>query len=107
MMAVIANIYLNKEDAQVNDYRLAMDYAMKSANKGNPGGCFWVGFIYSKGYGDIKKNEKKAFTWMQKSAEKGDKDAMKMLSTFYAKGTGVEKSPALAEEWDKKATKEE
>lgn len=107
MMAVIANIYLNKEDAQVNDYRLAMDYAMKSAAKGNPGGCFWVGFIYSKGYGDIKKNEKKAFTWMQKSADKGDKDAMKMLSTFYAKGIGVEKSPALAEEWDKKAGRDE
>jgi TPR repeat protein len=107
MMAVIANIYLTKENASTADYRIAMDYAMKSANKGNPGGCFWVGYMYSKGYGDIKRNEVNAFTWMLKAAEKGDHDAMRMVSNYYENGTGIEANPALAEEWKKRAGPEE
>lgn len=107
MMAVIANIYINKEKAGGNDYRAGLDWATKSAERGNPGGCFWLGFIYSKGLGDIKKNDAKAFMWISKAAEKGDKDAMKMLSTFYEFGTGVERNKVKAAEWKVKAEKED
>ncbi len=107
MMAVIANIYINKEKAGGNDYRAGLDWAMRSAERGNPSGCFWVGFVYSKGLGDIKQNDAKAFTWMLKAAEKGDKDAMKMVSGFYEFGTGTAMNAAKAAEWKAKAEKEE
>ncbi|GAA4462316.1 tetratricopeptide repeat protein [Nemorincola caseinilytica] len=107
MMSVIANIYVNMPNASGNDYRTGLDWAMRSAERGNPGGCFWVGFIYYKGLGDIKRNDVKAFTWIQKAAMKGDKDAMGMLATFYEFGTGTERNPAKAAEWKAKAEREE
>lgn len=107
MMSVIANIYINKELASAEDYRKGLDWATKSAEKGNPGGCFWVGFVYSKGLGDIKRNDAKAFAWILKSAQKGDTDAMKLLSTFYEYGTGTERNPTKAAEWKAKAEREE
>lgn len=107
MMAVIANIYINKETASGNDYRAGLDWAMKSADKGNRVGCFWVGFVYAKGLGDIKQNDTKAFTWMLKAAQKGDKDAMKMVGSFYETGTGTERNLAKAKEWKARAEQEE
>ncbi len=106
MMAVLANIYINKDGAKGNDYRTGLDWAMKSAEKGNPGGCFWVGFVYAKGL-DVRRNDVKAFTWMLKAAEKGDKDAMKMVSSFYESGTGTEKNKPKAAEWKAKAESED
>jgi len=106
MMAVVANIYINKEKASGNDYRAGLDWATRSAERGNPGGCFWLGFIYSKGLGDIKQNDGKAFIWMLKAAQKGDKDAMTMVSEFYEYGTGVERNKEKAAEWKAKAGKE-
>jgi hypothetical protein len=105
MMAVIANIYLSKEPASGNDYRTGLDWATKSAERGNRVGCFWLAFIYSKGLGDVKRNDQKAFTWMLKSAQKGDKDAMKMVSTFYEFGTGTVRDAAKAAIWKAKADK--
>ncbi len=102
MMAVIANAYINKEQASGNDYRAGLDWAVNSAENGNPGGCFWVAFIYYKGLGDITQNDEKAFSWMLKAAKKGDKDAMKMVSTFYEYGTGTPVNNTAAAEWLKK-----
>jgi TPR repeat protein len=107
MMAVVANIYINKETASGNDYRAGLDWAMKSAERGNRVGCFWVGFVYAKGLGDIKKNDTKAFTWLLKAAQKGDKDAMKMVSGFYETGTGTERNLAKAKEWKTRSEQEE
>jgi hypothetical protein len=107
MMAVIANIYINKEKASGNDYRAGLDWAMKSAEKGNASGCFWVGFVYSKGLGDVKQNDARAFSWMLKAAQKGDKDAMRMLSSFYEFGIGTERNKAKADAWKAKAGNEE
>lgn len=107
MMSVLANIYINKENAAIADYRKGMEWATKSAEKGNPGGCFWVGFVYSKGLGDIKKNDVKAFNWVLKAAQKGDHDAMKLLADFYEYGTGTERNATKAAEWRAKADREE
>jgi uncharacterized protein len=107
MMAVVANIYINKETASGNDYRAGLDWAMKSAERGNRVGCFWVGFVYAKGLGDIKKNDTKAFTWLLKAAQKGDKDAMKMVSVFYETGTGTERNLAKAKDWKTRSEQEE
>jgi TPR repeat protein len=107
MMAVVANIYINKETASGNDYRAGLDWAMKSADKGNRVGCFWVGFVYAKGLGDVKRNDEKAFSWLLKAAQKGDKDAMKMVSSFYETGTGTERNLAKAKEWKVRSEQEE
>jgi TPR repeat protein len=103
MMSVIANIYINKEAATTADYKTGFEWATKSAERGNPGGCFWLGFVYSKGLGAIKKDDVKAFAWLLKSAQKGDTDAMRMVSTCYESGTGIEKNRAKANEWKVKA----
>ncbi len=107
MMAVIANIFLNKEPASGNDYRAGYEWALKSAERGNPGGCFWLGFIYYKGLGDVPQSDSKAFSWILKAAQKGDKDAMKLVSSFYEFGTGTTRNPLKAAEWKAKAEVEE
>ncbi|MBX2907057.1 MAG: SEL1-like repeat protein [Taibaiella sp.] len=103
MMAVLANIYINKEKASAMDNRTALDWATRSAEMGNPNGCFWLGYIYYKGLGEIKKNDGRAFLWMLKSAQKGDKDAMKIVSELYEYGIGTERSSKKAAEWAAKA----
>lgn len=106
MMAVLANIYINKEKPSASDNRAALDWATKSAELGNPNGCFWLGYIYYKGLGEVRKNEPRAFLWMLKSAQKGDKDAMKMVSEFYEYGIGTERNSKKAAEWAAKAGKD-
>jgi TPR repeat protein len=63
--------------------------------------------VYAKGLGDIKKNDTKAFTWLLKAAQKGDKDAMKMVSGFYEAGTGTERNLAKAKEWKARSEQED
>ncbi len=107
MMAVLANIYINKDKATPMDNRTALDWATRSAEMGNPNGCFWLGYIYYKGLGDIKRNDGRAFLWMLKSAQKGDKDAMKIVSELYEYGIGTERSSKKAAEWAAKAKAKE
>jgi SEL1 protein len=57
--------------------------------------------------GDIKQNDARAFSWILKAAQKGDKDAMRMLSSFYEFGTGTERNKAKADAWRAKAGNEE
>jgi uncharacterized protein len=103
MMAVVANIYINRETATRDDYKAGFDWATRSAERGNPGGCFWVGFMYYKGLGDIRRDDAKAFAWILKAAQKGDKDGAKLVSTFYEFGTGTTRNAAKAAEWKVKA----
>jgi uncharacterized protein len=103
MMAVLANIYINKEKATAMDNRTALDWATRSAEMGNPNGCFWLGYIYYRGLGEIRKNDGRAFLWMLKSAQKGDKDAMKIVSELYEYGIGTDRSSKKAAEWAAKA----
>lgn len=107
MMAVLANIYINKEKASPMDNRTALDWATRAAEMGNPNGCFWLGYIYYKGLGDIKKNDGRAFLWMLKSAQKGDKDAMKIVSELYEYGIGTERNSKKAAEWAARAKAKE
>jgi hypothetical protein len=102
MMAGIGFIYTNKENATKRDYTKAMTWAMRSADKGNPTGCFNVGYLYANGLG-VMQDDKKGFEWIMKAAEKGDKVAMRTIGDFYENGQGVARSHTKALEWKAKA----
>lgn len=53
------------------------------------------------------QNPKKAFYWLKKLAEKGDAAAIRLLSTFYAKGFGTERNFDEAVRWLEQLPKEE
>jgi TPR repeat protein len=58
--------------------------------------------MYSRGRG-IDKNETEAAAWLQKAAEKGNRDAQYGLGMAYLKGKGVEKSEPTGYGWLQKA----
>ncbi|RIB04062.1 kinase-like domain-containing protein [Gigaspora rosea] len=59
------------------------------ANKTNPEETFWLGYCYQHGI-EIDKNEKKAFTYYQKSANMNNSDGMYYVGHCYYLGIGVE-----------------
>ncbi|MBE6371967.1 MAG: hypothetical protein E7055_07820 [Lentisphaerae bacterium] len=61
-----------------------------------------VGCMYREGTGGEGVNYAKAKDWFEQAAKLGDPSAMNNLSMMYAVGDGVQKDPALSEEWFKK-----
>ena len=60
--------------------------------------------FYDKGRGGVKKDEKKALKYYQKSAEKGNRSAMEMLCIFYDYGKGgLKKNARTAFKWYKES----
>ena len=62
---------------------------------------FFVGKLYFKGFPN--KNEKKAFEWFEKAAEKGNAYAQNGLGYCYYYSKGVEQNYAEAVKWYEKA----
>ena len=67
---------------------------------------FSLGCVYSCGHG-VQKDEKVAFEWFRKAAEKGYSHAMEMVGLLYQIGDGVEKDEDKAREWFRKVGVEE
>ena len=63
---------------------------------------FNVAILYLKGKG-LKKNVKKAFYWMKKSAQNNHHEAQHQLGMMYFNGTGVKKNTREAHHWLKKS----
>jgi TPR repeat protein len=103
MASGIGFIYTNRENASNEDYRTALSWSMKAAEKGNATGAYNVGYLYANGFG-VNLDYKVAFDWMMKAAKKGDKVAMETIAEFYEKGHGVPPDLAKAAEWKNKAT---
>lgn len=57
-----------------------------------------VGYFYYEGLG-TKKDLAKAFYWMQKAAEHGDRDGQFNLAWFYEEGIGTGVDPDKAKYW--------
>lgn len=57
-----------------------------------------IGGVYEDGEG-VEIIYYKAFEWYQKSAIKGNKNAMSALGSFYLNGDGVTKDLNKAKEW--------
>jgi TPR repeat protein len=105
MMAGLGYIYTNKDQATKEDYKAAMSWSQKAANKGNSTGYYNIGYLYTNGLG-VTKDPKMAFDWILKAAKKGDNIAMLTLADFYEKGEGTTKDLNKAAEWKKKAENE-
>lgn len=74
------------------------------AESGNPDAQFELGWRHLGGEG-VAKDEKKAATWFQKSADQHNLPAMNALGTLFEEGVGVAKDEKKAFEWYEKAAK--
>ena len=85
-----------------NNYRDALDWYQKGADKGyapaqkNLGNCYWDGE-------GVEQDYKKAAAWYRKSADQGYAKAQNNLGNCYYNGWGVEKDYSKAVEWYRKA----
>jgi len=75
------------------------------ANENHAGAMSCLGLIYFNGHG-TEKNDKLAYKWFLKSAEKGYVYAQMFIGNFYLEGIGVEKNNKLSFEWYLKAAKQ-
>lgn len=78
-----------------DEYTHAAKFSLLAAGLGNSSSMHRLGILYQSGEG-VKKDIKKAFSWFQKSAIKGDNSAYFELSECYRLGKGIEKNIALA-----------
>src|SRR5690606_40942624 len=66
------------------DYKKAVEWYQKAAEKGNADAQFNLGVMYKNGNG-VAKDYKKAVEWYQKAAEKGNANAQFNLGVMYKK----------------------
>lgn len=84
-------LFIDKSDSEQKSIRNSRALAMLR-----------VGCMYREGTGGEGVNYAKAKDWFEQAAKLGDPSAMNNLSMMYAIGDGVQKDPALSEEWFKK-----
>ncbi|MCF7790841.1 MAG: sel1 repeat family protein [Victivallales bacterium] len=87
---LLGNIYYYGKYGTANSYRLAYEWYLKAAEKGDSHSQYMVGIMDSKGQG-VEKNYKKAFKCFKKSAA-GTTRAYIELSNFYFYGRGTKQS---------------
>ncbi len=66
---------------------------------------YWAALSYYYEWG-VKKDDKKAFQWIKKSAMQEDSDAQNVLGDFYRLGIGCKSSKKQAIVWWEKAAKQ-
>jgi len=90
-------------DAKANyDYKEAVKWYTKSADRGYAQAQFELGFCYAEGLG-VTKDEKEAVKWYIKAAEQGVAQAQENLAISYNNGQGVTKNEKEAVKWWTKA----
>lgn len=108
------------------DYATAFDQFTKSADKGNVGAMYNMGFMYKhnkvpktnegSGYNsndvlnqvmnrdkELQAKYEKTFYWFKKSADGGDEKGMYEVGLMYARGEGVTKDLTEARKWLQKS----
>lgn len=88
--------------AMQKDYKSAMEWYLKAADKGCPVARSTIGIYYERGLG-VKQDYQQAMRWLLKAADKGNAVAMDNVGYFYEKGLGVKQDQQLAEQWYQKA----
>lgn len=106
-MAQLGYVYENGYGVS-KDMNKAIEWYEKAGNGGNNWSMKHLGQLYSKKAAttyhlERDKNYEKAFLWIKKSAENGDKEAMNSLADAYYFGEGVSKNMTTAKEWYMKA----
>ncbi len=100
----LAEKYLLGEDTEI-DYEKCMEYALAAANAGSPWGCFYVAYLYFKGFG-VENNFDEALKWYQKAAADPDTTPDVVyyhLGFMYDNGHGVPVDTNIAKDYYKKA----
>lgn len=60
------------------NYSKALEWFMKSSDKGNSDAQYGLGYMYENAMG-VEKDYTKAAEWYKKAADQGDKDAKEAL----------------------------
>ncbi|EDP9826660.1 SEL1-like repeat protein [Salmonella enterica subsp. enterica] len=79
---IILLLHSNKKDywfLELN--KKTIDFHFERAEKGDPHGQYDLGIMYLYGNNFLAKDEKKAFYWLNKSAENGYVRALKYISS--------------------------
>ena len=84
------------------DYKQAVFWYRKSADRGNASGQAKLGLCYRDGQG-VDQDFEEAVAWFRKSAEQGDAWGQYLLGTCYDNGDGVAKDLKQAVFWYRKS----
>ena len=87
---------------KAENYTEAKPWLERAAQQGNRDAQFYVGKMYSKGWG-VDKDYTKAVMWYRKAAEQGNRDAQNNMGFMYGRGFGVKKNASIAVRWYRKA----
>ena len=78
---------------------------MEAAETGNANAQFNLAQAYLEGRHGLKKNEKKAISWLESAAKNNHRDAQYLLGSFYYNGKPVKRDFKIAKFWLNKAAK--
>lgn len=92
------------ENYTKKDYEKAFNLYLTAANEGDASAQFYVGEMYSRGFG-VEQDRQKAFDWFIKSANQNYADAQYMLGEIYQSGLGVDSNSIESDSWYGKAYK--
>lgn len=81
-----------------NDYKSALTFFLRAANKGDYNAQYSLGVMYLEGKG-VAINYAKALDWFLKSAEQGHMYAQNQIGQMYYSGSGVIKNIDTAIKW--------
>ncbi|KGO15524.1 tetratricopeptide repeat protein [Clostridium botulinum] len=99
-MNIIGEMYYKEQN-----YKEAMYWYKKAAEKGNSTSMNNIGFMYYEGKG-VEQDYKKAMYWYKKASQKGNFTAMSNIGFMYYNGQGVTQDYKKAMYWYKKSYKE-
>ncbi|KTC78072.1 tetratricopeptide repeat protein [Legionella brunensis] len=74
-----SNLIEGIKSFRVQDYRQAFVRLKPEAKKGQPDAQYAVGYMYYYGQG-VTENRKKAWYWINKAAQQGQRDALAALA---------------------------
>lgn len=101
-MIKVGKTYLSDDYGLKQDYKEAVKWFQKAANKGSAEAMGALAGMYSRGDG-IEKDNEEAFKWSLKAAQKGDVDSMYFVGLNYYDGQGVETDLQKSVQWLVKA----
>lgn len=81
---------------EAKDYQTALKEFRKTPN--DPLAMAWIGYMYQEGFG-LQKNEKTAFSWLERAANAGDPWGASRLSDYYAQGIATKQDLLTAFKW--------
>ncbi|WP_061321210.1 tetratricopeptide repeat protein [Clostridium botulinum] len=99
-MNIIGEMYCKEQN-----YKEAMYWYKKSAEKGNSTSMNNIGVMYYEGKG-VEQDYQKAMYWYKKSSQEGNFTAMSNIGFMYYNGQGVTEDYKKAMYWYKKSYKE-